>query len=47
MVMVFTLVSGLQDKLSEVLENLKRQKEEEVKRKEEERRKEEEVKIIL
>ena len=45
MIMVFTLVSGLQDKLGEVLENLKRQKEEEVKRKEEQQRREEEVKI--
>ena len=45
MVMVFTLVSGLQDKLGEVLENFKKEKEEEIKRKEEERRKEEEVNV--
>lgn len=43
MVMVFTLVSGLQDKLGEILENLKKEKEEEVKRLEEQKRKEEEV----
>ena len=44
MVMVFTLVSNVQDKLGEVLENFKKEKEEEIKRKEEELKREEEVK---
>lgn len=41
--MVFTLVSGLQDKLCEVLENFKKEKEEELRRKLEEKQREEEV----
>ena len=43
MVMVFTLVSSVQDKLGEVLENFKKEKEEEIRRKEEQLKREEEV----
>ncbi len=43
MVMVFTLVSCVQDKLGEVLENFKKEKEEEIRRKEEQLKREEEV----
>ena len=45
MVMVFTLVSELQDYLGGVLENLKKEAEEEVRRKLEEEKREEEVKF--
>ena len=43
MVMVFTLVSSVQDKLGEVLENFKKEKAEEIRRKEEQLKREEEV----
>ena len=43
MVMAFTLVSELQDKLGEILEGLKREEEEEVRRKVEQEKREEEV----
>lgn len=45
MVMVFTLVSELQDKLGDILEGLKKEEEEEVKRKEEELKREEEARF--
>ena len=43
MVMIFTLVSGAQDKLVEFLDALKKEREEEAKRKEEELQRIEEV----
>ena len=43
MVMVFTLVSNVQDKLGEIIESSKKEKEEEIRRREEQRKMEEEV----
>lgn len=43
MVMIFTLVSGVQDKLAEVLDMFKKEKEQRIKEKEEELKRLEEV----